>query len=274
VIFRPSEFRSVSGLAPLVQPLVVPPDGQKMWLVQPGIGWGDNSYPSLIELMDVTTGEVLLQTELGPNTHPVGATYSGLVLESVEWIDTGGESGFVTEPGSEEALLLTEDGILSVIGPGHVVEAGADTIVRLGCAEPGGCPLTITNSDGSNERLAPVPIDGRWMHLGGPGIPSTSLPMSALSPNGSSMVMGIGDEFDVNDVPAELTVGVIDVTAGTTSLRGDLGPGLVTWSRDSDWLAVIGNEDVSLISVDINKPEETAEVEGVIPEGHFPLTAG
>jgi hypothetical protein len=245
-----------------------------MWLVQPGISWDDTTYPSLIELLDVTTGELLLQTELAANTHPVGATYSGLVLESVKWIDTDGESGFVTEPGSEETLLLTEDGTLSKIGPGHVVEAGADTIVRLACTEPGGCPLTITDSDGTNERLAPVPIDGRWMHLGGPGIPSTSWPMSALSPNGSSIVMGIGDDFDVNDVPAEQTVGTIDVTAGTTTLRGELGPGLVTWSRDSDWLAVIGNTDVRFISVDINKPEEIVEVENVIPEGHFPLAVG
>jgi hypothetical protein len=245
-----------------------------MWLVQPGMGWGANDFPTLIDLVDVATGEVLLQTEAEPNTHAVGATYSGLVLESVEWIDAGGESGFVTKPGSEEALLLAEDGTLSDIGPGHVVEAGADTVVRLGCSQPAGCPLTITNSDGSNERLAPVPIDGRWMHLGGPGIPSTSLPMSALSPNGSSLVMGIGDEFDANDVPAGQSVGIIDVTAGTTSLRGELGPGLVTWSRDSDWLAVIGDTDVRLISVDINNPEEIVEVEDVIPEGHFPLAAG
>jgi hypothetical protein len=273
-VVRASEFRNLSGVAPLVQPLLVPPDGQRMWLVQPGLGWGDNVFPTLIDLVDVATGELILHTEAGPSTRAVGATYSGLVLESVNWTDTG--DGFEVAPGSEEALLLAEDGTLSDIGAGHVVEAGADTIVRLGCAEQDGCPLTITDSDGSNERLAPVPVDvdGQWMHLGGPGIPSTSFPLSALSPNGSSIVMGIGNEFDVNDVPAEVTVGIIDVTAGTTSLRGELGPGLVTWSRDSDWLAVVGNTDVRFISVDINNPEEIVEVEDVIPEGHFPLASG
>jgi hypothetical protein len=245
-----------------------------MWLVQPGLGWGDSVYPTLIDLVDVATGELLLHTEAAPSTRAVGATYSGLVLESVNWTDTG--DGFEVARGSEEAFLLAEDGTLSDIGPGHVVEAGADTIIRAACAEQDECPLTITDSDGSNERLAPVPVDinGRWMHLGGPGIPSTSFPLSALSPNGSSIVMGIGDEFDVNDVPAEVTVGIIDVTAGTTSLRGELGPGLVTWSRDSDWLAVIGDTDVRFVSVDINNPEEIVEVDDVIPEGHFPLASG
>jgi hypothetical protein len=274
VVFRPESPRSISGLAPVLHALMVPPDGQRMWLVQPGIGDGANDYPTLIELVDVSTGSRLLQTETAPETTPVGATYSGLVLESVSWTDTG--DGFITEPGSERALLLTDEGELNEIGPGQVLEAGADTVVRTVCPETGDpCELAITDSDGSNLRGGRPPIDGEWIHLGGPGIPSTSFPLRGLSPNGSSLIMGVASGFDVNSMPENTTLVIVDVQAATTQILGEI-QGLTTWSRDSDRVVIIDQHDVSFIVVDFNvgDPGQVITVEDVIPPDHFALAAG
>lgn len=273
-VFRPQSPRTISGIAPSVSALMVPPDGQKMWLVQPGMGHGVNDYPTLIDLVDVASGSVLLQTETAPETRPVGATYSGLVVESVAWTDTG--DGFVVEPGSERALLLSEEGELSDVGPGRVIEAGADTIVRTVCEEAGSqCVLAMTDSDGSNERSAGPPMDGEWIHLGGPGIPSISYPLRGLSPDGSSMVMGVAAGFDANNTPETVTLVIVALQGLTTRIISEV-EGLATWSRDSNWIVEIDQRNVSLINVDINAedPTDVITVDDVIPPDHWALAAG
>ncbi len=271
ILFGPDMLREVPGVGPGVVALPTP-DGRRLWLVQPGIGYGENNYPTLVELVDVATGERLLQTETGATTWPAGVTHGGLVLGDERLVDTG--DGFVTEPGSEQAVLLAENGSLRMIGPGYVMEATGNTVVRSLCDEPDvPCELVLTDPDGSNARTVPRPVEGNWNHLGGPGTPSVSLPLEAVSPNGSFLIMGVGSCL-ADGAPLHMTLMVVDMQDLTTNILAEFdGPSpLFTWSRDSNWIVMIDQEDVSFINV--ADPDRVIFVDDVIPADHFALATG
>ena len=66
--------RETDGFAPTLR--VVPtPKGELAWLVQPGISYGDSDYhPTLVSLIDLSTGRVLMNAQADANSFPVAAT--------------------------------------------------------------------------------------------------------------------------------------------------------------------------------------------------------
>lgn len=273
VVFRPEVLREVPGIASEV--FAIPSsDGTSLWLFQPGFVTPDDAYSGVVELVDSSTGQHLLDpTLLDPTTSAAGVTHQGLVLEIESLTDTG--SGFVTDVGSEHVSLLSEDGTIGEIGLGRAVEAAGDTVVRLVCdqgEEP--CELVISDPDGSNERTVPRPVEGNWGRLGGPGIPSVSLPLDAIAPDGSSLIMSIGSDFDVNGVPARWGLWLVDVGDLTTRevARLEGSHRLATWSRDNNWIVVMDQSNVELINE--ADPEQVISLPGLIPADHFPLAAG
>jgi hypothetical protein len=248
-------------------------DGNKLWMVQPGIGYGDDQYPTLIDLVEIPSGRSLLQAEVEPNASPVAVTGTGLILADEALMDTG--DGWATVPGSQRVLHLLEDGSLFDVGPGIPIAATDDTIVRLVCGDDGvSCDLVLTDLDGSNSRTVAQPLGGTWSHLGGPGIPSVSMPLEGVSPDGSRLLMGLGSGFDVNGSPARSVLVVVDLEGLNARPIAEFDGyyPLAAWSRDGEWVVVLHEDDVDLI--DLGDSDRVISLEDVIPAEHFPLAAG
>ncbi len=269
--------REISGLAPGLR--VVPtPDGERVWLVQPGVGYGDNDFPTLIELVELESGEVLLTTASDPNSFPVGATSSGLVLGTHSWLDTG--DGFVVEAGSEVVLHVDESGNERVIGPGIPIAASPSSILMLVCSSDDaecdrGGELTTFDHDGNPGLIVERPAGGVWQTVGGPAIPSESMPLPAVSPDGAKLVMSIGVDPDENGVPTSSRLVVIDLATGSTrevAAFDDVGFPLATWSGDGEWIVLIDGNDLQL--VDAEEPATTLDLPDAFPIDHFALSAG
>ncbi len=258
-IVGPAKPRRVEGVAPVVR--VHPtPDGGRLWLVQPGIGFGDDPQPALAELVSLPGGEQVMAAALDPTALPVGAVASGLVLNTERLVDTG--DGFTTEPGSEQVVLLRPDGSTAPIGPGRAVAAGGDVVARVVCGPD--CRLEVGSVDGSSSRIVAPPRGGSWRGAGGPSIPSDASPLPTVSPDGSQVLVAIGDGPDV-------AVAVVDVATGSATILAEAAEPVATWSQDGRRVVVFTGRDALL--VDPAAPEDAEVVAGVLPADHAPLAA-
>jgi hypothetical protein len=267
---RPHPLRRIPGVAPALR--VVPTlDGGGIWLVQPGMGCCGRSDPTLVELVDLEVDRMLLKVAVEPNSLPVGATGEGLVLNAESFVETPG--GWVTEPGSEHILHVTSDGAIQQVARGRAIAAGPASVVRLVCASPDrACDLHLTDIATGRERVVDPPADGEWLSVAGPGIPSDTQPLQVVSPDGTRVLVGIGREIDVNGVPAEVDLAVVDLETGSASVLRTMDElPQATWSRDGRWIAAIERPNVLLLSIEDGRSVPLADV---IPKEHFVFAAG
>jgi hypothetical protein len=279
VVLGPSPPREITGYAPALR--VIPtPDGDRAWLVQPGITSGTDNYPTLVDLVDVDDASILLSVEADRASFPVGATDTGLVLNVHEWFDTG--DGFVTEPGTEFTFHLLEDGTTIPIGEGVAIAASPTRVVRLACEpDPTGCDpygranrLLISAPDGSGEIEVAKPFDGTWLNIGGPMIPSDAMPFQTTSPDGSEMLVSLGADLDPNHVPSQSALVAVNLADGSVRTIAEVEgrTPFATWSSDGEWIALLWRQDITLINS--ANPQLRVDLEGVVPEDHWPLAAG
>jgi hypothetical protein len=272
----PVQVRLLSGFAPSLR--VVPtPDGNRAWVVQPGIAQRAQPQPTLIELVELPTGRVIQSYEADANAFPIAATDTGLVLNTERLFDTG--DGWTTEPGSERVLHLLEDGTTVDAGPGRAIAAGADIIIRLACDKPNCDPwstntLVFSSPDGSDRRIIVAPSPGVWRPVGGPTIPSDAMPLQTVSPDGSTVLIGRGQALDVNNTPAESQVVAIDLVTGSSTVVATFGgaPPVATWSADGEWVALLSGRDVRLVN--LSDPAKNFILPDAIPLNHFVFAAG
>lgn len=279
VVLGPSPPREITGYAPALQAIPTL-DGDRAWLVQPGLISGTDNYPTLVDLVDVDNASILLSVEADRASFPVGATDTGLVLNVHEWFDTG--DGFVTEPGTEFTLHLLEDGTTIPIGEGVAIAASPTRVVRLACEpDPTGCDpygranrLLISAPDGSGEIEVAKPFDGTWLDIGGPMIPSNAMPFQTTSPDGSEMLVSLGADLDPNHVPSQSALIAVNLADGSirtiTEFEGRTP--FASWSSDGEWIALLWQQDITLINS--ANPQLRVDLEGIVPEDHWPLAAG
>ena len=275
----PSPPRSIPSYAPALRAVPTLRTDQ-VWLVQPGIGWGDNDYPTLVELVPLGGGEAVLRIELDPAAFPVAATEAGLIFNTHEWLDTG--DGFEVEPGSESALHLAADGTTSRIGPGSAFASSSTRVARLVCpADRPTCDtnldaniLVLSDTDGGHQVEVPADGDGTWANVGGPMIPSDAMPFQTVSPDGSELLVRSGQALDVNGVPSQSVLVAVDLADGTLRPIGEFDDEtpLAAWSADGQWIALFWQDDIYLVNAE--SPDTTLMFTGVIPSDHFPLAAG
>lgn len=262
----PDPPRQISGYAPALR--VVPmPDGTRAWLVQPGLTYGSENHPTLVDLVTVDDAVSLLSVEVDGSAFPIASTNNGLVLNTHRWLDTG--DGFVTEPGSENTIHLTDDGANDQVGNGWAIAASPTRIVRTSNGE-----LVISDPDGGNQVQVTKPIEGTWIDLGGPMVPSDAMPLQTVSPDGSQLAVSIGQDLDANGNPAYSELIAVDLSDGSTRTLSqfDERTPYATWSSDGEWIALLGREDITLISA--TNPNNIQSLEDVIPDEHYPLAAG
>lgn len=277
VDITPDPMRSVSGIAPSLR--VVPNhEGDRAWVVQPGIVTASSRYPTLVELVDLSDGRRILRAESDPNSFPIAATATGLVLNTEKLIDTG--DGYVTDTGTERVLRLDQHGAIEDIGEGRAVAASRDLVIRVVC--PPNTPecdlhrtndLLVSRPDGTEQRTVVKPFDGIWFSVGGPIIPSDAMPLQTVSPDGSRLLISLSN-LDVNGIPTTSSLFILDLNQGNLGSVGEFaGPvPLATWSADGQWVAIFEGTDIRLIEV--SDPDRILLLEDVIPADHYPLAAG
>lgn len=284
VELEPSARLSIDGFSPALR--VAPtPDGQRAWLVQPGIGYGAETQPTLAELIELPTGRHLESLEIDGNALPVGATNTGLVLNTERLFDTG--DGWTSEPGSQRVLHLLEDGSVVDIGDGRAIAASPNAIVRLVCPESGTpeCgphsinDLIVDRLDSTSTDVVLPPTRGTWMPVGGPSIPTDALSLQTVSPDGIKLLISHGQTDGAGDVPTESALLLVDLRDGSsrTIAEFDGAPPMATWptaawSADGEWIALFFSRDIHLVNA--NDPENAIMLTDVIPEDHYPLAAG
>lgn len=262
----PDPPRQISGYAPALR--VIPtPDGTRAWLVQPGITYGSENHPTLVDLVTLDDAASLLSVEVDGSAFPIASTNTGLVLNTHRWLDTG--DGFVTEPGSETIIHLTDDGATSQVGNGWAIAASPTRIARTANGE-----LVISDPDGDNQVQVTKPIEGSWIDLGGPMVPSDAMPLQTVSPDESQLAVSIGQDLDANGNPPYSELIAVDLSDGSTRTLSQFNGRTpnATWSADGEWIALLSPDDITLINA--TDPNNTQSLEDVIPDYHYPLAAG
>lgn len=245
LVFEPERKNEKEGVASTLQ-AVPAPDGERVWLVQDGAGFG----PTQVELVDLVEVEVtrLGTYEIEGSWQPVGATAEGLVL--------------IANEGSPRTLLVRNDGSNGPQVGGEAISVGWSGVALL---DEGSLFVTGPGLDRGLE-VSP-PSRGRWVTVGGPLIPTTSPPFKTGS---SQFLVGLIDEGeDATTGPVQLVV--VD-DRGESRVIHELagGPFVATWSRSDEWVAVVGPGGVTLISAR-GEPQSLGEL---FPEDHWVLTAG
>ncbi|MGA7271930.1 MAG: hypothetical protein WB239_12740 [Acidimicrobiia bacterium] len=238
-----------------------------------------------MELIDLSSGEQLLDQELDENAFPIASTSNGLILNTDDLLGTA--EGFISAPGSQRVMRLLVDGTVEEIGEGRAIAASESAVAVLVCppgvedCEPFETNDLVVADPESGERVlvAKPGGGGVWIRVGGPSIPSDAMPLQTVSPDGSTLLVSLGLSLDVNGTPAESSLIAVDLTDGTTRVIADFdGPTpLATWSSDGEWVALIDRIDVDRIDihlVNFADPNRAIRIEDVIPPGHFPLAAG
>jgi hypothetical protein len=272
----PGRVRSMAGIAASLR-AVPDPGGERVWLVQPGLGYADHDEPTLVQLVRFGGGPAILEAEIDPNAGPVAATASGLILNTHDWFDTG--DGFVTAPGTERVLHLRTDGVIESVGPGVPIAAGPDRIARLVCpVDRTGCDpyaeanrLIVSNPDGTDPVEVQWSFEGVWRSVGGP-VPTDSMLLQAASPAGIEMLVSISRTVDVNASQIDPTLVAVSLDDGTSRAIADIGPVFAAWSGDGQWIVVISGRD--LVLIDSEDSDRVIELADLLPENFAPLAAG
>lgn len=268
------ERSPIAGIAPPGPEIVPTPSGDGLWVVQPGVAYGDVDFDTIVELIELPSGRSLALFTVEPNSHPAGATAAGLVLNTHQFvlIGVGQSAGWTTAPGSEETVIVDVDGTVSDVGPGWALATAANTIVRRVCTldEPETCDLLIGDTVGSSQG----PGNGRWSPAGGPSIPNPAMPLSPISPDGTIMLVAFGEDPDPNGTPAQSVLYAVDLETGSGRTIATFNDGypIATWSADGRWIAAINGPDITLYAQ--SDPASSFTVKNAIPPDHYPVAAG
>jgi hypothetical protein len=244
LVYRPDPLREMPGMASTLQVLPAP-DGDQTWLVQSGF----DEEPTLIELVNVVDFELvrLMSTEIQGSWEAEGATVEGLILTSERPVP---RTSLVSTSGSIEAEL---DGTALSVG------WNGASILR-----PDGS-LIVTDSSLEDPIQVEKPGAGVWVSVGEPVEPATSSPARTGQDDYLLMLADKG-QAGVGDL-------IVVAAAGRASVIYEFSPGthLASWSRAGDWVVVVEDSAVTLISV---VDGSTTPLGNLIPESHRVLTAG
>lgn len=249
LVHTPSELINPPEFAPALS--VLPhPDGAAIWVVQHGpccLDEGDGQA----ELIDIETGQVLRSIPLPPNSSPVVATAGGLLLNTLEFMDTG--DGWVGEPGSHEWLLLTEDDTVTPLGAGEVLAATDEDALVLTCTshEPRlECALDLVDLDSGERRDVAPPTDGEWTVVTGPDVPSDSPAWDATTGDGRAL-LGLAERNGLAQEPSVSHLVVVDNRTTEASVLatfdGPLPPS--SWDRTGRYLVMVDGADLTVLDV-------------------------
>ncbi len=247
LVYQPDPLLRAAGIASTLQVLPAP-DGERTWLVQTGTG----DDPTLIELINLVEVQVtrLVSTEIEGSWRPVGATIEGVVL--------------VTDDPQPTTSLVAPDGTVEAELPGTALSVGWNgaAVVR-----PDGS-LVVTDARLSSPMQVDKPGEGAWVPVGGPMVPATSPPVRTGT---DRFLVMLAHQPDRGPLSAGELV-VVD-GAGRAAPIYELSHGshLASWSRGADWVVVVEDSSVTLISLD---GRSAVPLGDLVPDSHWVLSAG
>ncbi len=267
VVLSPTRTNLVPGVA---LELFVQPDpaGERLWIVQPGSACHDEPTQTIVEHVDIDTGEVLASLDLPDRAFPVGETDRGLIANLHTTVSTG--DGCIVDPASHRIGALRGDGTMEDLGPGVAIATWENHVVLT---PRDGSEIIIRNLDDDTERNVTIPEAGTWSDVGGPAIPSTAQPLPGVSTDGRLLVANTGPERDAAGEATTSALYAIDLTTGQPirlAEFGDWAP-LATWSKDGNWVLLVRGRDLELLD-----PADgtTIYLPEAVPDEHFVLGAG
>ena len=247
LVYRPDPLRAVPSVASALQVLPAP-DGDHTWLVQSGF----DEEPTLIELVSVLGFELVRQmsTEIEGSWKPAGATVEGLILTSD-----------LPEP---RTSLVATNGTVEAELDGTALSVGWNGASIL---RPDGS-LIVTDASLEGPIQVEKPSAGAWVPVGGPVVPAHSPPVRTGQ---DEYLLMLADDADKGPVGIGNLV-VVDAAGRATAIH-ELSPGshIASWSRAGDWVVVVENSAVKLVSV---ADGSTTQLGELIPESYWVLTAG
>ena len=127
--------------------------------------------------------------------------------------------------------------------------------------------LIVTDAGLGSPIHVEKPSEGEWVAVGGPVVPATSPPTRT---GADDFLVMLADEPEGQVSAGNLVV--VDAAGGAASIH-EFSPGshLALWSRAGDWVVVVEDSSVTLISV---VDGSTTPLGDLIPESHGVLTAG
>lgn len=251
-------------------------NGNRVWLMRSGYRGDAVQIDGMAQLVEVATGKIVdHKDDLVHTAYPVGAVDEGLLIGTSNFELQGPEAGWTVVVGSERTLILGEDGRLTDLGPGQPLIAEGSILVRQLCdAEDGDCKLVIEDLKDGPVALPRPPKDMHWVTTNAQLAPTASQPLRAVSPDGLWLLLAATTGFDEGLVARwELHAIALFGADQSRFLTSWEGPArTATWARDSRWVALITNSEVTLIDSTGGDPD--IMLEALWPDDHFPMAAG
>lgn len=240
VVYQPQPLVLHEGAAPTLE-LVPVPDGERVWLVQDGVGLG----PTTVELVNLVEVEVtrLGTSEIDGSWQPAGATIDGLVLNSTD----GGA-----------AILVGYDGAVLGDFEGEAISVGWQSVAVIDADGD----LVVTDSTLGNPTMVARPEGEAWVGIGGPAAPAEAPPVVT---GGERLLVGLAG-FD--------TVGIVVIEPSGEARPIYVSTGgdpIAAWTRAGDWVVVVEGSEVTLVRLATG---ETFDLGEIIPPDHWMSTAG
>jgi hypothetical protein len=128
--------------------------------------------------------------------------------------------------------------------------------------------LIVTDASLSGPIQVQKPSAGVWVSVGGPVVPAISPPVRTGQ---DDYLLMLADDPDEGPVGAGHLV-VVDAAGRGTAIH-ELSPAshIASWSRAGDWVVVVEDSAVKLVSV---AGGSTTQLGELIPESFWVLTAG
>lgn len=247
--------------------------GDQVWLVRPGYVWDQGNVDGTVELVELASGAVIDHRTVDYSAQPAGAVDGGLVIGTSEHKQASPDAGWTEVPGSQKTWLLATNGTLTDLGPGYPIIAEGSILARQVC-ELGDCVLAIEDLRTGEVPIPQPPGGMQWVTTGDNPIPTSSLPLPTMSPDGDQLLLAATTGFD-SQHRARWELHTIELrTSTSTLLAGWEGPArMATWSRDGRWVALLTNTDITLIDT-TDLGTDPIMLERLWPDDHFPLAAG
>lgn len=247
LVYEPEPLREVQGIASTLEVLPAP-DGDHTWLIQPGF----DDEPTLVELVNVVEFELsrVMTTEVDGSWHPVGTNVDGIVL--------------ISEEAEPRTMVLGTDGTVIAETPGTALSVGWEGVVF----ERSDQSLVITNTRLGDPVEVDKPGEGKWAAVGGPMIPATSPPMRTGT---TQYLVQLIDEPEEGEISSGELILVGPSGTATPIYEFAHGSHMASWSPADDWVVVVEDASVTLISTNDNSPTPLGEL---IPDSHYVLSAG
>jgi len=216
------------------------------------------AYPTSLEYVETSSGDVLASAELPAGFQPVF---------------TAGDSLVITD--DDEIAIIDTTGTVAPHGPGQPIEATPDVLIWEDCERD--CALFLSRLTNATAaiRIDLPPAADRWTRAGAVSIPSSSPDLPTIARDHGLLLV---DAVSGSDPETVHRLTIVDLNSGAATVVKEYeGPGWASafWDRTGTRIIVATNngngQDVSIIDADSFEEQHLVDA---LPQGYWILGAG